>query len=232
MNKLLIQVRSLARRSGAIRHLVSIAGRLGLRQASYEEKFKTALLSAIRPGDTVWDVGANIGLYTVQFAEKVTPSGRVFAFEPAPGNFERLKRACDAAPQVKLLQKALGDKKATLSLSLSEDPDGVANSFVGSQGGAGSVSVDVLSADDVIAQNLATPANVMKIDVEGFEHEVIRGMSSLLANPSLKAIFMEVHFSLLEAKGDPFAPMEIEKKLVSAGFKTRWLDASHLEALR
>jgi hypothetical protein len=73
----------------------------------------------------------------------------------------------------------------------------------------------------------------MKIDVEGFEDEVLEGMPRVLADPRLRAIFLEVHFKLLEQRGKAEAPIHIERMLQSLGFNTRWFkDRSHLQALR
>ena len=51
---------------------------------TYEARFMRALNARVRPGDVVWDIGANVGMYTQQFAHAVGRSGRVIAFEPAP----------------------------------------------------------------------------------------------------------------------------------------------------
>ena len=73
----------------------------------------------------------------------------------------------------------------------------------------------------------------MKIDVEGFEDEVLAGMSRTLADHQQRAIFPGIHFALLEQRGKPMAPMHIEHKLQALGFQTSWFrDRSHLKALR
>src|SRR5208337_2172509 len=64
--------------------------------------------------------------------------------------------------------------------------------------------------------------NVMKIDVEGFEEEVLTGMPRVLADPRLRAIFLEVHFALLEQRGKTTAPLRIERTLREYKFRTKW----------
>jgi hypothetical protein len=79
---------------------------------------------------------------------------------------------------------------------------------------------------------MAAPPNVVKIDVEGFEAEVLRGFGALLERPSLRAVCVEVHFALLDTRSERNAPAEIERRLYAAGFRCRWADHSHLVAVR
>ena len=51
----------------------------------YEEKFERGMLNLIQDGDVVWDIGANVGLYTEKFLDQVGSTGQVCSFEPAPG---------------------------------------------------------------------------------------------------------------------------------------------------
>ena len=71
----------------------------------------------------------------------------------------------------------------------------------------------------------------MKIDVEGFEYEVISGMQTTLNAAQCRAVFCELHFEVLEKRGLRQNPARIVKRLRSLGFaKVRWLDASHISA--
>lgn len=63
-----------------------------LNAGGYEQRFDAALAESIRPGDVVWDVGANVGHYTRRFAELCGETDRVIAFEPSPRNFAELER--------------------------------------------------------------------------------------------------------------------------------------------
>jgi hypothetical protein len=89
--------------------------------------------------------------------------------------------------------------------------------------------VTVIPGDSLLA-SLPQP-DVVKIDVEGFEPEVIRGMPNALR--SVRAAFVEVHFAILENRGMLQAPSDIVANLRSLGFTTiKWVDASHIMALR
>jgi hypothetical protein len=85
---------------------------------------------------------------------------------------------------------------------------------------------------DSIRNRLGRVPNIVKIDVEGLEEDVLEGMERMLDEPALRGIFMEVHFHVLELRGERAAPIRIEKKLRARGFKTEWVGASHLRANR
>jgi hypothetical protein len=74
--------------------------------------------------------------------------------------------------------------------------------------------------------------NFVKIDVEGFELEVINGMKKILVRQELKVLGIEVHFGLLTARGMADAPQKIETILGSASFSCSWPDSSHIIAIR
>ena len=73
---------------------------------------------------------------------------------------------------------------------------------------------------------------MIKVDVEGFEEEVLQGMGEMLTSSELRSVLVEVHFMKLELRGKATAPVRIEKLLRGKGFKTNWVDASHLFATR
>ena len=74
---------------------------------------------------------------------------------------------------------------------------------------------------------------LIKIDAEGLEFDAIKGLSRTLASTALRAIFLEVHFQLLEARHSAGnVPAEIVDLLNSYGFRTRWIGPSHLVAHR
>jgi FkbM family methyltransferase len=204
-----------------------LAGRDG-----YEQAFDDALRAEVRAGDVVWDVGANVGLYTRIFSEGAGPSGTVCAFEPVPSCFAELKRRCEDRPNVRFFGQALGDREATLPMWTAGDPLGATHSFV--QAGADQTRIDVRVApgDALVAREAVPTPNVIKIDVEGFEEEVLTGMPDAIANPACRAVFIEVHFGILEKRGARQAPARIQRFLSEKGFKTRWTDSSHLAARR
>jgi FkbM family methyltransferase len=226
-----LALRSLARRFGIVRLVAPLIG-----SAAYEEAFSNALLKAIRPGDCVWDVGANVGHYTTQFASLVGPLGRVIAFEPSPRSFARLEaRISNLGPNVFVLQQGLGSANGRYAFELSDDDSGVTDQISRNNTNSGDIAtlhVDVCRGDDVVREKPIYAPNVIKVDVEGYELDVLKGMPQCLAADSLRSIFVEVHFGTLERRGLFTAPREIEALLRTGGFDINWIDHSHLVASR
>ena len=73
---------------------------------------------------------------------------------------------------------------------------------------------------------------MLKIDVEGFEEDVLWGLREELRNSSCRAIFVEVHYGLLEQRAFLRAPDRLVSLLKDLGFRTTWVDSSHLAGNR
>ncbi len=93
MNSFQIKLRTLARKSGLIR----VVNRMRPARP-YEYRFHQALVAAVREGDVVWDVGANVGPYTELFCQWTGPGGLVVAFEPGMESLAKIPSAFPAAP--------------------------------------------------------------------------------------------------------------------------------------
>lgn len=196
----------------------------------YEERYDQAFSNSLRPGDVVWDVGANVGYYTRIFLDRVGPQGKVIAFEPSPTNFNKLANTCSEVENVVLRQVALGKEDGTLPFSQGEDDLG-ATSRVGEYTG-GDCLVDVRAGAGLIQSGDVEPPNAIKIDTEGFELEVLEGLGPRLTSSILQTIGVEVHFGILNERGMKSAPAQIEGILRNSGFSISWPDSSHLLATR
>lgn len=224
-NPAFIGLRNMARRLGLTRHLAGLRG-----AKNYEQAFDDALSSALRKGDVIWDVGANIGYYTKRFAETVGPDGHVVAFEPFPATAERLRAHMQDTPNHSLQMLALGAEDGEVTMQAGGDDLGATSRIIAGSGHG--VAIRIATGDGLLGRNEVPAPTVLKIDTEGFELDVLRGTAGLLARPGVRAVFVEVHFGLLAKRGQPKAPAEIERLLKSAGFTTRWVDPSHIAAER
>lgn len=228
MHPWVIKVRSLARKVG----LIGIVNRLRPSSA-YEMRVRATLGDAVRPGDVVWDVGANVGVYSELFCQWVGKDGRVVAFEPWAESCQRIRERLPDCPWLKVENVALGEVDGTgvLIAGAESTENHLATEADVANRAAGTASVAIFRGD-TLRHRLGHVPNVIKVDVEGFEVEVLAGIDQLLGSPELRSLMIEVHFSKLERRGKLTAPSGIQKLLESKGFRTRWVDASHLFATR
>jgi len=223
------------RRVGRLLGLNSRIARL-LHGDGYETGYDSAFQQSLRSGDCVWDVGANVGYYTRLFSGRVGETGRVLAFEPSPINHRRLREGCTGLANVKTFNFGIGADDGEFSFQQGDDELGATSRVVSGVATdperKDRVTVRVRAGDALVAEGSAEVPNAIKIDVEGFEPEVIHGLSATLADRNLRLVGIEMHFSILQERGSPTAPRTIEATLQSHGFSTRWPDSSHLLAVR
>ncbi len=164
------------------------------------------IAESVRPGASIVDVGANVGWVATAFALAAGPSGTITAFEPTPDTAALLASNLTrhgVADQVSVHQVAVASEpgRATLHCyALS-----VVNSLAATEwaGSTGTIEVDVVRLDDVISE----PVDILKIDVEGFESEVLQGAQQLIAdNPGID-IVLELNPAALGAAGSSVAEM-------------------------
>jgi len=228
-----IAARSRLRRHPRVQRALVRVLAMGRGADEYEHSFRSATLACIRAGDCVWDVGANVGFYSELFTEAVGPAGKVISFEPSSACVALLEkrlreRGEGASWEVVPVALANEDGEAWLSVG---DGETAPSNHIASQRQPSTVRVRTERGDTVLAAGREAPA-VIKIDVEGFEGEVLDGMSSVLALRSLRAICIEVHFGTLNARGKPNEPTRIVRLLEAHEFSIKWVDKSHFVAHR
>ncbi len=233
MNTLSIRLRARCRKLGLHRLAYRIESKLK-RNMRYEESFSAALQNAVHPGDVVWDVGANVGDYTELFSGWVGPKGHVVAFEPNPEPLAEIERRIPGCAWLSLVNVALGSSERTCSFIVQNGYSRSAHLQFESQIDASDMSVITVqvSTGDAVCARMGQTPNVIKIDVEGFEDDVLNGLERTLSSPLLRAVLLEVHFQALEDRGRPTAPIYIEKLLKGKGFRLKWVDKNHLQAER
>lgn len=202
-----------------------------LLNVDYEAAFDRRVQSRIQPGDTVWDVGANVGHYCLVFAPLVGPRGKVVAIEPSPTSLPVLREAVAGHDNVVIEAVALSDEPGQISFYLSGTGQSVVEGLSRESAGESSreIQVDCVRGDALAAKHRP---NVVKIDVEGFEVETVEGLRQTLRDRSLHTVAIEVHFLVLAKRGKADGPTELRKLLADNGFKVEWTDPSHLVATR
>lgn len=147
------------------------------------EYFSTSLFKTLlSPGATVIDIGANVGEYTLIAAKYVGPTGTVLAFEPLPMNFTLLKKSVDdnGFDNVVLSQLALSNKDGDAMLRVPGGSNAGVASLAAATETASSILVHCARLDTVLDENALGRVDVIKLDVEGFEPEVIEGAARTL----------------------------------------------------
>jgi FkbM family methyltransferase len=145
----------------------------------------------IRPGDTVFDIGGHIGYMALYFSRLAGESGKVFVFEPGKNNLRYLEQNTRGKQNIVLVPKGAGNTDGKLEFFL-EDLTGQNNSFIDHyhvldenakqaffHPNVSADSVEVVRLDSFVALGDISP-NFIKIDVEGFELEVLLGMEHVL----------------------------------------------------
>ena len=167
------------------------------------------LLHFLRKGDVFIDAGANIGSYTVLASAEIEAYS--LAFEPIPTTFNHLKNniaANDIAHLVKPYNIGLGSQKGVLSFTKTLDTE----NHIATAADTDTLAVEIDTLDNIIG---ALQPVLLKIDVEGFETEVLNGAEATLNKPSLKAIIIELNG---EGRRYGYDEKHIDMKLVSKGF--------------
>lgn len=144
-----------------------------------------ALARILHPGDVFYDIGANVGFLTVIAARLVGAQGQVIAFEPVPENAAAVRHNCEinGIANVQVSETAISDEIGTASLHVAEYAGGSALAAADNMTDdlKGVMTVAVTTVDALIAQRQAPPPTLVKIDVEGAEINVLRGMRETLS---------------------------------------------------
>jgi FkbM family methyltransferase len=166
---------------------------------AYETAELAFTRTILRPGDVMVDVGANLGIFTLVAARQVGASGEVHAFEPVPANFQRLAEnvSLNGFGNVRTNQVAAGPAVGEVQLGLDSEADLTAKQMSGGYA-VGSVlrqlTVPMLPLDRYVNERLADrPIRLVKIDVEGYESEVLRGMRAVLSGQRIDFLILEVN---------------------------------------
>ena len=183
---------------------------------THDERYiVTKLLKIIKSGDICWDIGANIGFYTCLLASQVKDPGSVIAFEPAERTCAYLHEnvSLNEFTNVTIVNKGLGDNTEQRPLYYSEAALAEGTASLKYANGRTVSELATLDTIDNLIGELPTP-DFIKIDVEGYQLEVLRGGEYCLRThaPLLMAELKDVG----ETNRDDFS--EIEKYVKDLGY--------------
>lgn len=194
---------------------------------SWERRYMDFFCSKIKEGDVVVDIGAYIGIFSLLASERAS---FVYSFEPVPRNYERLIRNIKAnkAENIKAYNLGLSDRNEILSISVpTENP---AESTL-CQSNWTEISEGIKMQKDIVKAKLIpfdqfykdeglNKVNVVKIDVDGAELKVLKGMRNTLMDSDDVELFLEVIPPLIDQLGG--SVIELVELLIECGFKTMY----------
>jgi FkbM family methyltransferase len=193
------------------------SGTHGCWLGSYEFEKRRLFERTVRPGSTVYDVGANVGFYTLLASVLVGTSGRVVAFEPVPRNLTFLREhlRLNRVQNVQVVEAAAAEREKRARFDLGP------HSSMGRLSDVGSLEVRTIGLDQLVASGELSPPDVVKIDVEGAEGSVLRGAHAVLADRR-PVIFLSTH--------GPEVHAECTELLRSLGYRLTPIDGDDVNS--
>ncbi len=149
----------------------------------YERPVQEALERIVRSGDVCYDIGANLGFFSLFLGRSVAGGGLVYAFEPVPRNASMIERNADlnGIENIRVMRMALSGEDGKGNLLLARHVGGAMLREAGTPPDlAGSMVVATARVDTLVDRQEIRPPNVVKIDVEGAEMAVLLGMERTL----------------------------------------------------
>ena len=194
-----------------------------------EEQLKYVIDRVVGPGDVVLDIGANIGYYTIMLSKLVGETGMVYAIEPEPRNFERLQRNVQLngiESIVETHQIGASDAVGTGMLHVSRRSN--LHSFLGLGAGddtIGAQSIEVPLTDVSTFIRGKRPVDLLRMDIEGYEVEVISGLEAAVVDGSWTGkILFECHFP--RYSDDKHSIRKPLRMLFENGYRARYLTSN------
>lgn len=193
------------------------------RDSGLGRDLKSDLVSFIEQGrPVVFDVGAHRG-QSIRAFRHLWPDSTNTSFEPDPSLARRLRATWSEVPGVKIVESAVLDNDATVSLfqfdssDLNSVLDRSQGSWIKEDSRKGEVAVTSLTLDGYCDDNDVGRIDYLKVDVQGAELQVIQGAQGLLASRAIKYVLLELTFCDLYDGGA--LPSEVFASMESAGYR-------------
>lgn len=165
------------------------------------EPFMTlAMQSILMPDDVVVDIGANVGYYALQEARLVCPKGHVYAIEPVGDSIETLKNNIElnGYKNISVYQMACGAENGKTEIHICKKRNWSSIKQVNQRDYISSEEIEIITLDDFLKGK--RQPDMIRMDVEGFEYDIIRGAENLLKSNRPLKIFVEMHFDIMVEK--------------------------------
>ncbi|HEX5278953.1 MAG TPA: FkbM family methyltransferase [Micropepsaceae bacterium] len=202
---------------------LSVTGQSLLRDGAYEPYIESLFRDHIAPGATVLDVGAHEGYFTLLAANLAGPTGFVVAVEPQDRCVSVMMQNIRSngtpdASNIHIVKAALGDTETSKTLFLRPSLNSGASSLVSHYRWSTKRQETRTTTPQSIMADLGLDRfDFVKIDVEGYEAEVINGLLPLIRAGKVGTIFLDCHDAILAGRG--IDPEVLRQSVIDAGMK-------------
>ena len=198
---------------------------IDMAMGNFEARTVELIENVLRPGMNMVDVGAHVGYFSLLAASLVGESGRIFAFEPEPENYQILIGNIErnGYETIVVEQKAISQSLGEVQLFISGLDNGSHSIYQNKKRRTtGFVTVPTITLDSFIELHGSPDLDLIKIDVEGAEIDVINGMQRILERLRPPALLIEFCPFLLQAAGK--LPIDLIRLIRRWGFVIQYID--------
>jgi FkbM family methyltransferase len=169
----------------------------------------------LRNAKVIFDVGAHVG-ESAEIYQELYPGAQIWAFEPAPENFDRLQRRFANSNKVHPVNLGLGDKQGEQPFFLARGSQ--VNSMLVRKGRVSqTIQIRTDTVDGFCAANSIPQVDILKVDIEGMEGRLFAGAAEMFRKKAVRLVFTEVYFYPVYENMPLF--WDLHKQLESSGFR-------------
>ncbi|MEP7229596.1 MAG: FkbM family methyltransferase [Ginsengibacter sp.] len=194
-----------------------------------DEPAQVVLFDFVKPGMNVIDIGANIGATTLNIAKKIGVQGKVFSFEPSPYNYQHASQniALNKFNNIKLINQGLGNEK-TIAFLYNVNTNNRGMQRLLKENGENSsyekTAVEIDTLDNSMMNFSIPPPSFIKIDVEGYEYNVLAGGKETILKHR-PVLFIELDDNNLREQGKTAKDLieliiQFDYKIINAATET------------
>jgi FkbM family methyltransferase len=202
-------------------NMVLCKGTRGIHADLIEEGMREPLASEaikryLKKGDTILEIGANIGYYVLLDSKYIGDEGKIFAVEPEEENFKYLQKnvKINGLKNVKLYNTAISGCENEIKINIYEEGNLNSAFEIPNKKKKNTIKIGAISLENFIQKEKASP-DFIRMDIEGYESEVLLNSKKILESNTLKKMFIELHFGLTP----PTEMKKLLKLLIECGFE-------------
>jgi len=202
-------------------HIFSFIDRMLIEKEQYEDDIFDFIKSHLKEGGIFLDIGANFGLFSIQAAS--LSNVNVFSFEPSKRELLRLNHniLINKLCNITVFPFALSNENSIAQLNIHDDENQGMNSLLNSFESNIKENVKCYPLDNLLSNDIAKEVKIIKIDVEGFEYNVLKGMSIFL-DTYYGPIILEITYSLENIGLLNYNPDDIYDLLYAKGYTSKY----------